>query len=163
MLTHLRDTLYRAITSPRGDALAAVRVPKALARRLNAALGLPLAARDELARRAGARERLAELRGAGGTVQSGQKERAPVLVYVERDRNVRELERIEQLLRSKGLAWKRLDVAGDDATLDFVVRKAKCQRDELPVVFVADRPIGGYEALVQADLDGGLERLVKGA
>ncbi len=61
---------------------------------------------------------------------------------------MRELVRIEELLSAKSYAWTRLDVAGDEATLDFVMREAACERDDLPVVFVANRVIGNFEALV---------------
>jgi len=162
MLDRVRDTLYRAIATPRGDAFAAIRVPKDLARRLNETLGAPLAPRDELARRAAARDRLAALRAAGSSEARRSVARAPLLVYFEKDRNVRELVRIEELLGAKGHEWKRLDIAGDEATLDFVVRKAKCEADDLPVVFVADRVVGGYDALVAADVSGELEKLVRG-
>ena len=70
---------------------------------------------------------------------------------------------IEELLAAKGFAWERLDVGGDEATLDFVTRQAGCKPDELPVVFVADRAVGGYEALVRADVSGELARLVLGS
>jgi hypothetical protein len=163
MLELIRDALYRAITTPRGDSLAPVRLPKELARRLNVTLGSPLATREELAKRADARARLAALRARGATAVQARREAAPVLVYFEKDRNVRELGRIEELLGAKGFAWKRLDVGGDEATLDFVTRQAGCKPDELPVVFVADRAVGGYDALVRADVSGDLARLVHGS
>jgi hypothetical protein len=163
MLTLVRSALHRAITSPRGDSLAPVRIPKDLARRLNVALGSPLAPREELDRRERARARLAELRASGGGGERTRAGAAPVLVYCEKDRNVRELLRIEELLTAKGFAFKRLDVAGDEATLDFVKVQAKCERDDLPVVFVADRAVGSYDALVRADVSGELARLVHGA
>jgi hypothetical protein len=161
-LALLRDTLYRAITSTRGDAIAPVRIPKDLARRLNATLGQPLAAREELVRRAEARQRLAELRATRARPSDARSVDAPVLVYFEGDRNVRLLVRIEELLAAKNMAWRRLDVAGDEATIDFVTRRAACERDELPIVFVADRAIGDYDALVRADVSGELERIVRG-
>jgi hypothetical protein len=160
MLTLVRSALHRVISSSRGDALAPVRIPKDLARRLNVALGSPLAPREELTRRERARARLVELRSKGGKGERTRREAAPVLVYFEKDRNVRELVRIEELLAAKAITWKRLDVAGDDATIDFVMLQAKCERDELPVVFVADRAVGGYEALVRSDVSGELARLV---
>lgn len=163
MLTLVRSALHRAITTPRGDSLAPVRIPKDLARRLNVALGRPLAPREELDRRDEARSRLAELRAKGGPGQRARTGAAPVLVYFEKDRNVRELLRIEELLAARGMEFKRLDVAGDEATIDFVKLQAKCESDDLPVVFVADRAIGGYEALVRADVAGELARLVHGA
>jgi hypothetical protein len=162
MLDALRDALYRAIVTPRGDSFAPVRIPKDLARRLNTTLGEPLASRQELARRSEARERLRELRAAGARVAAARSEPAPVLVYFEGGRNVRQLTRIEELLRAKSIEWKRLDVGGDEATVEFVMRRAGCERDDLPVVFVADRAVGAYEALVRADVAGELDRLVRG-
>jgi hypothetical protein len=168
MLDRVRDVLYRAMTGPEGNTLAPVRIPKDLARRLNATLGRPLAPLDELARRASARARLAELRaqpvtkGSPTAAPRAKKEAAPVLVYFEKDVNVRELVRIEELLGAKGHAWKRCDVAGDEATLDFVMREAGCERDDLPIVFVASQPIGNFEALVRADVSGELARAIAG-
>jgi hypothetical protein len=160
MFSRLRDTLYRAITTSRGDSFAAVRVPKEIARDINETLGSFLASREEITKRAAAGARLEELLAARPAPKKGSSVAAPVLVYFEKDRNVRELARIEELLGAKGIAWKRLDVAGDEATLAFVMLKAKCEKDELPVVFVADTPVGGYEALVSADVSGDLARLV---
>jgi hypothetical protein len=161
MLDRVRDVLYRAIATPRGDAFAPVRVPKDLARRLNSTFGNPLAPIDELARRAAARDRLARLRADGPASEQRRADAAPVLVYFEKDRNVRELARIEELLGAKGYEWKRLDVAGDEATMDFVTLKAQSERDDLPIVFVADRVIGNYDALVRSDVSGELERFVR--
>ena len=169
MLERVRDALYRAMTGPTGDSLASVRIQKDLARRLNTTLGRPLAPLDELAKRARGRACLAELRSrpaAGATQKAASagagKQAAPVLVYHEKDVNVRELLRIEELLGAKGYAWTRLDVAGDEATLDFVMRVAACERDDLPVVFVADRAIGNLQALVQAEVSGEFARAVAG-
>ena len=162
MFGRVREALFQAITSSRGDSLAAVRVPKDLARRLNSTLGEPLASREELAKRARAIARLAELRARGANAKPTSREPAPVFVYFEKDRNVRELTRIEELLGARSIAWRRLDVAGDEATIDFVTRTAGCERDHLPVVFVGDRPIGAYAALVKSDVSGELATLVLG-
>jgi hypothetical protein len=169
MLERVRDALYRAMTGPAGDALTPVRIPKDLARRLNTTLGRPLAPLDELTRRARGRARLAELRAGhanGGAeaapAPSVKKVAAPINVYFEKDVNVRELLRIEELLAAKGYAWTRLDVAGDESTLDFVMREAACERDDLPVVFVASHVIGNLDALVRADVSGDLARAVAG-
>jgi hypothetical protein len=167
MLDRVRAALYHAIATPAGDSLAPIRVPKDLARRLNATLGRPLATLDELGKRARGRHRLAELR----SIKPGEpsaaetavaKEAAPILIYFEKDRNVRELTRVEELLGAKGYAWKRLDVAGDEATLDFVLREAGCERDDLPIVYVASRMIGTFDALVRADVSGELAAAVLG-
>jgi hypothetical protein len=162
ILARVRGALFRAITTPAGDSLAPVRVSKDIARRVNATLGSPLAAADDLARREAARERLAALRAGAVANAKVQAAAAPVLVYFEKDRNTRELGRVEELLAARGYAWKRLDVAGDEATMDFVLLKAKCERDDLPVVFVADQAIGTYPALVDADVSGDLARAIHG-
>jgi hypothetical protein len=161
MLDRVRAALYFAMNAPAGDSFAPVRVPKDLARRLNATLGHPLAPLDELAKRARARDRLAELRAGRGDGAPRSVEAAPILVYFEKDRNVRELTRIEELLSAKNFEWKRLDVSGDEPTIDFVMREAKCERDDLPVVFVANQVIGNYDALVRADVSGELTRAVR--
>ncbi len=160
MLGRVRQVLFSAITTPRGDSLAAVRVPKAVARQINLALGRPLAPPDELREREQARTLVQQLRSRGAKVKSAGLSSAPVCVYLEKDRNVRELTRVEELLRAKGIEWKRLDIAGDEATLDFVMRTARCERDELPVVFVAEKAVGRYPALVQSDVSGELAKLV---
>jgi hypothetical protein len=162
MLERVRDALYRAITAPTGDSLPPVRIPKELARRLNATLGRPIAPLGELAKRAKARARLAELRSVKDAVAAPTKLAAPVVVYFEKDSNVRELTRIEELLGAKGYAYKRLDVAGDQATIDFVMREAGCKRDDLPVVFVAAKVIGTLDAVVRADVSGELQRAILG-
>jgi hypothetical protein len=162
MFVRLRDALFHAIDSSRGDSLAPVRIPKDLARRLNVTLGSPLAPREELARRSDAAARLRDLRNGAAEAPAPQTAQAPVTVYCEAGRNVRELTRIEELLGAKGYAFKRLEVGDDEATLEFVLRKAGCERDELPAVFVADQAIGTYDALVRSDVSGELARLVRG-
>ncbi len=162
MLDRVRDALYRAIASPRGDSVTAVRVTKDLARRANVALGEPLATCGELGEREKARARLRDLRAGSKAATRARPDAAPVFVYFESGRNVRELTRIEELLSAKGMAWKRLDVRDDEATLDFVMRTAECKADDLPVVFVAERPVGNFPALVRADVSGDLARWVFG-
>jgi hypothetical protein len=162
ILARIRQALFHAITTPTGDSLAAVRVPKDIARRINMTLGMPLASAQDIAKRDAARQRLAALRAGAVVEAKAEATAAPVLVYFEKDRNVRELGRIEELLGARGFEWKRLDVAGDEATLEFVLLKAKCERDDLPVVFVADRSIGTFPALVDADVSGELARAIRG-
>jgi hypothetical protein len=163
MASRIRDALYRAITGPRGDAIGALRVSKGLARQVNASLGFPLATRDEIAARVAARAELEELRTSGAKPTRSAAPPAPVFVYFEAGRNVRELNRIEELLGAKGIPWTRLDVRDDEATLEFVTRKAGCEPDDLPVVFVAEHAVGRYPDVVRADVAGDLERLVFGA
>jgi hypothetical protein len=183
MLDRVRETLYRAITTPKGDSLLPIRLPKDLARRLNATFGSPLAPVAELAKRKAARERLANLRGAkvngvsgvpaakgangangthGAVAPAAKPEAAPVMVYFEKDRNARELGRIEEALGAKNIVYKLLDVTGDEPALDFVMREAHCEKDELPIVFVGGAAIGGFRQLVEADVSGKLEQALYG-
>jgi len=155
------------ITSPRGDTFASVRVPKDLARRLNVTLGKPLCSADELRARRAAEARLASLRAARTSVPStpaavAPRVAAPVMVYFEKGRAVRELSRVEEVLRARAIEYQLLDVAGDEATLAFVTRAAGCASDDLPVVFVAGAPIGPLAKLVDADVSGALARAIYG-
>ncbi len=164
MLDTVKDALYRAMTTSRGDSIAPVRIPKDLARRLNVALGSPLANLAELRKRREARARLHALRGSKRPADAPRRsEPAPVMVYFEKDRNARELLRIEEALVAKNIAFTRLDVTGDEATLEFVTRAAGCEPDDLPVVFVAGTAFGGFRELVDADVSGALEKAVFGA
>jgi len=157
MLDLLRTSLHRAITTQRGDSLTLVRVPKDALRRVNRALGLPICSREDLEKRRAARMTLAELRRTGET-KPREKIEVPVVVYFQKDRNVRELGRIEELLVSKKIEFRKLDVSNDEAALSFVLRDAKTEEDKLPVVFVGATAIGTYTDLVRADVAGELAR-----
>ena len=91
-----------------------------------------------------------------------KREPAPVVVYFERDRNQRLIERVRELLEAKQIPFRALDVSGDAATLAFIVREAKCEEDDLPVVFVAGVPVGGFNELVDWDVSGKLQTAVFG-
>ena len=160
MLDALRTTLHRALVTPRGDFLAPLRLTKDLARRLNVTLGQPICSADDLEKRRRARLRLEELARApkGPRADTAPALAAPVKVYAEGDRNGRELTRIRELLDARAIVYEVLDVAGDEATIEFVTREAKCEKDELPVVFIGATAIGGYNELANADLSGALTR-----
>jgi hypothetical protein len=162
MLDVLRTTLHRALITPRGDFLAPLRVTKDLARRLNRTLGQPICSADDLQKRRAAAARLEELartpaRPSAPTAKASAIA-APVKVYFEGDRNVRELTRIRELLDGRAIAYELLDVSGDEPTIVFVTREAKCDQDDLPVVFLGASAIGGYNELANADLSGALTR-----
>jgi glutaredoxin len=165
MLDLVRTSLHRVITTKRGDALLPVRLPKDLARRVNVVLGEPLCSEAELERRRSARAKLDALRSGRAKPAEVAKERAaaPVMVYFEKERNARLLGRIEEVLQAKRIAYTLLDVTGDESTKDFVMREAKCKEDELPIVFIAGAPVGGFEQLVAFDVAGKLEKAVFGA
>jgi hypothetical protein len=161
MLDKIRTTLHQAIESARGENLAAVRLPKMFARRLNRALGSPLCTPEELEKRRAAHAKLASLKGAAQTALP--RTAAPVVVYFEKDRNQRLKDRIEELLQSRGIAFQSLDVAGDEAAMAFVTREAKCDEDDLPIVYVAGTAVGGYNELVDWDVSGRLKASVFGS
>jgi glutaredoxin len=165
VLDLVRTTLHRAITTKTGDGLLPVRLPKDLARRVNSVLGQPLCSEDELARRRDGRARLDALRRGEGPKAKPSRDRtvaAPVMVYFEKERNLRLLGRIEETLTARGIPYTVLDVAGDETTKDFVMREARCKEDELPIVFVAAAPVGGYNDLVEWDVSGKLDKAVFG-
>lgn len=161
MFDFVRTSLHRVIATPVGDGFVGLRVPKDLARRVNAVLGEPLASKAELERRRAAKARLDELReGRGSSTSSEVREAAPVMVYFEKDRNVRMLERIKDLLTSKNITFTALEA--DASTKAFVMREARVKEDDLPIVFVAAAPVGGYNDLVDWDVSGRLATAVWG-
>ncbi len=164
MLDRVRVACHHALTTPFGDGFFPIRVPKDIARRVNTVLGRPACSTEELTRRRTAREQLASLRvGAAQGMTSVLTPRAPspVTVYFEKDRNERLLGRIRETLEARSIAFTALEV--DEATKDFVMRESKCKEDELPIVFVATTPVGGYTDLVEWDVSGKLLSAVFGA
>jgi hypothetical protein len=83
--------------------------------------------------------------------------RAPVLVYFD-GKDHRTLARVEELLKARGYAYQVLDVSADEAELSWVTTTARST--ELPLVFIAGVPVGGLQALVQADVSGELSRML---
>jgi glutaredoxin len=102
-------------------------------------------------------------RAPGPTKPAPRREPAPVVVYFEKDRNQRLIERVRELLESKQIPFSALDVSGDAATLAFIVREAKCEDDDLPIVFVGGTVVGGFNELVDWDVSGKLKTAVFGA
>lgn len=151
LFSRIRSKLNDIVQSPIGDRLASSRLSKAVARRANELLG------DRL----GGQAKPASPPVAAATV--AKREPAPVVVYFERDRNQRLLDRVQELLSAKAIPYRALDVGGDAATLAFIMREAKCEDDDLPIIFVSGAPIGGYNELVDWDVSGKLQAAVFGA
>ena len=161
MLDSIRTLLHKAITSPRGDSVAPIRLPKQVAKGINELLGEPICSAETLEKRRA--EEKARIERLLRPVTSARREAAPVIVYFEKDRNTRELTRIGEVLAAQKITPKLLDVSGDEATMEFVTREAKCERDELPVVFVGGNAVGGFRELVAFDTSGELKKAVFGA
>jgi len=169
MIDFVRTKLHRAITTPAGDTFLPIRLPKDIARRMNVMLGEPICSQAELDRRRAGLVKLEELKANGGKplredgAAPAPQAQAPVMVYFEKDRNARMLGRVQELLDAKHVKYTLLDVASDATTRDFVKREAKVKDDDLPVVFVASTPIGGYNELVDFDNSGKLAKALRGA
>jgi hypothetical protein len=162
MLDFVRSSLHKVISTPVLDSFPPVRIPKDLARRVNVVFGEPICSKDEMERRRAAKAKLAALRNAPRKAADAERVAAPVMVYFEKDRNVRMLERIKETLDAKKIAYTLLDVAGDDSTKGFVMREARCKDDELPIVFVASAAVGGYNELTDWDVSGKLAKAIYG-
>jgi hypothetical protein len=167
MLDLVRTSLHRAIHTPLGDRFLPVRVPKDIARRMNLMFGEPLCSKDELARRRAGQAKLEALKKGGGDKDATPNApagavQAPVMLYFEKERNSRMLNRIKEALDAKSIRYTLLDVAGDQVTKDFVIREAKCKEDDLPIVFIAGAAVGGYNELVDWDVSGRLAKALAG-
>lgn len=163
MIDRVRTSLHRAITSPLGDGFVGVRLPKDLARRANVALGSPLCSKSELERRRKGAAKLEELKRSKAPGSKIERDRATVMIYFEKDRNARMLQRMKDALEAKGFAYTLLDVSGDETTKDFVMREAHVEEDDLPIAFVGGKAIGGYNELVDWDVSGRLAKAVTGS
>jgi glutaredoxin len=146
---------YDKLVAPRREAGPAVRHLRNLASIANELLGRPLRPAEETAPAAAPTpERPAPPRVRGKTPVA---RRAPVLVYFD-GKDHRTLARVEELLKARGFAYQVLDVSADEAELSWVTTTAKST--ELPLVFIAGAPVGGFEALMRADVSGELARLL---
>jgi hypothetical protein len=152
LLDRIRDAGWKALEG-RGGALADT------ARKVNDALGRPLASADELADR----EAFARGYAAAGTAApaaTAAREPAPVVVYyMEKQR--RDVPRLTQILDDAGVPYRLMSLEGDEAAQVAVRRDSKGHR--LPLVFIAGEVVGGRTELTNLDRTGELKRRVFGA
>lgn len=168
----LRAKLYDVLihspppgSSALGNATRALlQTPRSVLGRLNETFGRPLAPAEELAARRDAQQRLQVLRqtprAAQGDKVAAARPQAPLAIYHEADRNLRERSRLTELLESKGWSYRLIDVVGDPAALAFALSRARVKQDDLPVLFVADEAFGTYNEVVAADVAGKLAKSV---
>jgi glutaredoxin-related protein len=143
---------YDKLIAPRRGAHPAAKHLRNLASIANELLGRPLRPPDDVPVAPAGAERPAPV-----TAAAAPAVRAPVLVYFD-GKDHRTLARVEELLRGRGYAYKVLDVSADEAERSWVTTAAKTS--ELPLVFVAGAPVGGWDAVLQADATGELGRLI---
>lgn len=67
--------------------------------------------------------------------------------------------RAKRLLAQKGVAYREIDVTGDDGLRERMVEESGGRRT-VPQIFIDGRPIGGYEELAALEQAGELDRLL---
>jgi glutaredoxin-related protein len=171
MMDEIRAKAYEALRSRAGNQLPPVRIARGMLSFMNDMVGRPLAPVDELRERREYEERrrvrIAQAQLAAANAEEALnaagaargRDAAPVIVYVDAQSH-RDAKRIADVFRGRDIPFTELSVVEDGATRSWVETTARTR--ELPVVFVAGKPVGGYDALVQLDVQGELERLVWG-
>jgi len=157
ILDRLRDAGWKALDG-RGGPLGET------VRKVNDALGRPLASAEELAdRRAFAAgystppPAEAPAAAAAGAPTAGEP--APVVVYYM-DKQRRDVPRLTQILDDAGIPYQLMSLEGDEAAQVAVRRDSKGHR--LPLVFIAGEVVGGRTELTNLDRTGDLRRRVFG-
>jgi hypothetical protein len=151
---------YEKLVAPRRDVRPVARHLRNLASIANELLGRPLRPAAGEAGTDAATAAPVERKPAAAARKPPSTRRVPVLVYFD-GKDHRTLARVEDLLRGRGFTYQVLDVSADEAERSWATTTAKS--DELPLVFVAGAPVGGWQALLQADVSGELVRLVLAA
>jgi hypothetical protein len=148
---------YDKLVAPRRDARPMAKHLRNLASIANELLGRPLRPAEEVDGNAPASASAGASTAATKPGTPPATRRAPVLVYFD-GRDHRTLARVEELLKGRGYDYRVLDVSSDEAELSWATTAAKAT--ELPLVFVAGAPLGGWQKLLDADVSGELARLV---
>jgi glutaredoxin len=148
---------YDKLVAPRREARPAVKHLRNLASIANELLGRPLRPESETAAEGPPVAAVPERKAAVPAGKAPSTRRAPVLVYFD-GKDHRTLARVEDLLKGRGFAYQVLDVSADEAEHSWATTAAKTS--EFPLVFVAGGPVGGWDALLAADVSGELARLV---
>lgn len=154
MLETAKRLAYGVLKSKRGNDYAVVRIAKDLALFVNELAGSPLVPPEERQTEAAPQETAAV------ATEAAPPRAAPVFVYVDQ-KSRRDLDRITGVLRGREVAFQVMDVEQDAATKAWALRTAGVE--DLPAVFIAGEPVGGFDALVQLDVSGELVRKVFGA
>lgn len=143
--------MHEVLASESGDGLRAVKLVREVLGTANDLIGRPFCSQAEL-----------DERRTGGSSGGGsaRREPAPVMLYFD-GKDHRTKKKIEELLTSKEIPFKVLDVTDDEATRSWATTAAK--QLEFPLLFIAGEPVGGLHELTQLDVNGQLARRVFGA
>ncbi len=68
-------------------------------------------------------------------------------------------QRAERLLTKKGVPIHKIDVSGDPARWDEMMDKTG--RDTVPQIFIGDVHVGGFDDMVELEMDGELDPLLE--
>lgn len=68
--------------------------------------------------------------------------------------------RAKDLLKSKGLKYKEINVTNDSKAREQLIDKANGQRT-VPQIFIGDKHIGGCDDLIEINNSGKLDKMVK--
>jgi glutaredoxin len=154
-----RELAYDKLVAPRRDSRPAAKHLRNLASIANELLGRPLRPGEEVGDEIGA-DSVTPQATPAARGPAPVARRAPVLVYFD-GKDHRTLARVEDLLRGRGFPYQVLDVSADEAERSWATTAAKS--NELPLIFVAGAPVGGWDALLRADVSGDLGRLISAA
>jgi len=145
----VRVLVNQALTSTAGDGFKPVKLVKEVLGTANDLVGRPFCSAAEL------ESRQAKV----VTVAPIVREAAPVMVYFD-GKDHRTKKKVEELLNSRNIPFKVLDVTDDEATRSWAQTTAK--QLEFPLVFVAGESLGGLHELTDADVNGLLAKKVFG-
>ncbi len=68
-------------------------------------------------------------------------------------------QRAEKLLLRRGARLEKIELDGDPE--GWAEMERRTGRDTVPQIFIGDRHVGGYDELVELDMDGELEPLLQ--
>ena len=128
-------------------------------KRVNDALGRPLAAASELDDRRAFEARTDKPATPAPKAATKQPEAAPVIVY-HMEKQKRDVSKVTDILDANGVPYQVMNIQEDPAAQYAVRRDSHGIR--LPVVFVAGECVGGRAELVNAASSGELKKKVFG-
>ncbi len=145
----LRVKISDALASEAGNQFKPVRILRQALGTANDLVGRPFCSRAELDER----------RGVVHAEAPVAEEAAPVMLYFD-GKDHRTKKKIEEVLRSREIPFKVLDVTDDEATRSWALTAAKAA--EFPIVFIAGASVGGLHEITELDVNGKLAKLVFG-